>query len=100
VTDDGPGIELRYTPLSESYDRERRTRVTTSRYERVTADGTELADREWIIHWHTPPSFHRLCEAAGLQVAHMVDDETNEAASDAATGFTVTVRRPSDAPRR
>jgi SAM-dependent methyltransferase len=96
TTDDGPGVELRYTPLSESYDREQRTRITTARYERITPDGTEVADREWIIHWHTPPSFRRLCEEAGLHVAGMVDEGTNEPATEASTDFFVTVRRTAD----
>lgn len=97
ASDDGPDIELRYTPLSETYDQERRTRVTTSRYERVTPDGTELADREWIIHWHTPQSFSALCEDAELKVLGMVDDDTAETASDSSTAFTVTVRSSSGA---
>jgi hypothetical protein len=93
TTDDGPGVELRYTPLSESYGREQCTRVTTARYERITPDGTQVADREWIIHWHTPASFRRLCEEAGLQVVGMVDEDTNEAATEAATDFFVTLQR-------
>lgn len=95
TTDDESGIELRYTPLSEIYDPERRTRITTSRYERVTADDTELADREWIIHWHTPDSMRRLCEEVGLKVIDMLDDDTNEPATAASVGFTVIVRRSS-----
>ncbi len=93
ATDDGSGVELRYTPLSETYDRKRRTRITKSRYERFTADDTDLADRDWVIHWHTPGSMLRLCEDAGLEVIDMVDDDSNEAASDASEGFTITVRR-------
>lgn len=92
-TADEAGVELRYTPLSESYDRELRTRITTARYERIDAGGTEIADREWIIHWHIPASFRGLCAEAGLQVAEMVDDDTEEAAADNATSFTVVVRR-------
>ena len=88
---DGPGIELTYTPLHETYDQERRTRVTTSRYERITATGTESADREWIIHWHTPQSFAAMCHDAGLQITSMIDDDTNDVATDASTGFTATV---------
>ena len=89
---DGPGIELTYTPLHETYDQQSRTRVTTSRYERITANGTESADREWIIHWHTPQSFAAMCHDAGLQITSMVDDDTNDVATDASTGFTATVR--------
>ncbi|MGZ0149267.1 class I SAM-dependent methyltransferase [Kribbella sp. WER1] len=87
------GVELRYTPLSETYDRERRTRITTARYERIDADGTEIADREWIIHWHTPASFRGLCVEAGLQVVALLDEDTEEPAADDATSFIVTVRR-------
>lgn len=94
ATDDGPGIQLRYTPLSETYDPARRPRVTTSRYERITPTGSEVADREWVIHWHTPKSFNSLCKEAGLQVVHMIDDDTNEAATDGSTNFTATVRPP------
>jgi trans-aconitate methyltransferase len=93
TTEDGPGVELRYTPLSESYDSGERTRVTTTQYERVTAQGAEVADREWVIHWHTPESFQRLCSEAGLQVTRLVDDDTNETAADGSTSFTATVRR-------
>ncbi|WP_193609998.1 class I SAM-dependent methyltransferase [Nocardioides lijunqiniae] len=95
AAEDGPAVELRYTPLSETYDREARTRTTTSRYERITPSGTESADREWIIHWHTPRSFVALCEDAGLEVVRLVDDETNADASDTSTGFTATVRNAS-----
>ena len=93
VAQDASVAGLRYTPLSETYDAPLRTRVTTSRYERVTPQGTERADREWIIHWHTPPSFAVLCEEAGLEVLSMVDDDTDEPASGSSTSFTAIVRR-------
>lgn len=93
ATNDRADIELRYTPLAETYDRERRTRATTSRYERVTPGGTEVADREWIIHWHAPQSFKELCTNAGLRVIAIKDDDSNEAATDSSTSFTVTVQR-------
>lgn len=90
---DGPGIELRYTPVSETYDQERRTRITTSRYERVTPTGTERVDRDWVIHWHTPKSFRALCEDAGLEVVVFVDDASGQDPSETTTSFTATVRR-------
>lgn len=97
ATDQAPGVELKYTPLTETYDRARRTRTTASRYERVAAAGVEVADREWIIHWHTPRSFRSMCEGVGLQVARMVDDDTGGRATDDSTSFTATVRRaPAD----
>lgn len=93
---DGPDVELRYTPVTETYDAERRTRVTTARYERVTPQGTERADREWVIHWHTPESFTTLCAAAGLEVLAMVDDHTAKYPCETSKNFTVTVRRSTD----
>ncbi|XVU21529.1 class I SAM-dependent methyltransferase [Actinoplanes sp. CA-054009] len=81
----GDGSLLRYTPLSETYDEASRTRVTKSRYERVTAGGTETADREWLLHWHTPEQFRALCAAASLTVAELRQDDPAD--------FTVVVRR-------
>lgn len=90
---DGPGVELSYTPLEETYDKDTRTRVTTLRYQRTTSSGTESVDREWVIHWHTPHSFVAMCQEAGLEVLTLVDDETNTRASGISTEFTATVRR-------
>ncbi|MGG5259382.1 class I SAM-dependent methyltransferase [Phycicoccus avicenniae] len=90
---DRAGVELRYTPLTETYDRERRTRTTSCRYERVAGGETEVADREWVIHWHAPGAFRSMCDVAGLEVVHMVDDDTGGPPTDASVGFTVLVRR-------
>lgn len=91
--DDGLGVEVRYTPVSEASDAVGRTRITSSRYERVTSTGTQVAEREWIIHWQTPLSFTRLCSETGLDLVCLVDDNTASAATDASTSFTATVRR-------
>lgn len=93
--DDGLGVEVRYTPVSETSDPVGRTRVTSTRYERVTATGTQGAEREWIIHWHTPSSFRRLCRETGLDIVDLVDDDTGAAATDSSTAFTATVSRGS-----
>jgi len=90
---DPAGTELRYTPLAETYDPERRTRTTSCRYERTTPTGTEVADRQWVVHWHTPTSFRDLCEEAGLEVAELVDDDTAEPPSETTTSFTAVLRR-------
>ena len=92
-TGDLAGTELRYTPVSETYDRERRTRTTTCRYERITSAGTEVADRQWVIHWHTPSSFRRLCEQAGLAVMALTDDDTGTPPSAATVSSTAVLRR-------
>jgi SAM-dependent methyltransferase len=88
----GPdGAILRFTPVSEIYDKKSRTRTTTTRYERQTAATTERADREWILHWYTQDQFRSMCAEAGLRVTSIVDDDGAPAA-DAATDFTVTVQ--------
>ncbi len=80
--DDGLGVEVRYTPVSETRDPVGRTRVTSTRYERVSAAGTQVAEREWIIHWQTPSSFRRLCRKTGLDVVALVQDAGVAAATD------------------
>jgi len=92
-TTDEAGNQLKYTPLTESYDPDERTRTTACRYERTVGAATEVAQREWIIHWHTPASFEQLCQMAGLVVITVVDDTTNAAPDALTSSFTVTVRR-------
>jgi len=48
---------------------------------------TEVADREWVLHWHTPGGFGVLSEQAGLDVVALIDDDTGEPAAPAATSF-------------
>ena len=91
--DVGDGVEVRYTPTAEVHDRVSRTRTTRTRYERITVDGTQTADREWIIHWHTPGSFTSLCERTGLGVQSLVDDRTGRAASVDSVSSTAVLRR-------
>jgi len=91
--DDDHGTRLRHLAQSETYDRENRTRATASRYERVTTDGTEYVEREWIIHWQTPQSFTELCADAGLTVKDLPDDEAGVAATEESVHFTATVQR-------
>jgi SAM-dependent methyltransferase len=86
------GTVLRYTAVSEVYDTMARTRITTTRYERITPAGTESVDREWLLHWYTVDGFRALCAEAGLRIAGTVDDDGHPAAVTA-TGFTVTARR-------
>jgi len=92
---DDVGTELRFTPLSETYDAVGRTRVTRCRYERVPAGGgaAEVADREWVLHWHTPGGFGELSEQAGLDVVALVNDDTGEPAAPTATSFTAELTR-------
>jgi SAM-dependent methyltransferase len=94
--DDGLGVEVRYTPLSEKTDPVSRTRVTSTRYERITATDRQVAEREWIIHWQTPASFRRACHESGLDIVELIDDETGSAVTDDSTEFTATVCRGPD----
>ena len=91
----GPDVEVRYTAVSETRDEGSRTRVTRTRYERIGPDGAESLERDWVVHWHTPDGFARLCDEAGLEVTDLVDDETGGPAEADATTFTATCRRHS-----
>ncbi len=94
--DDGLGVEVRYTPLSEKTDPVSRTRVTSTRYERITATDRQVAEREWIIHWQTPSSFRRACRDSGLDIVVLIDDDTGSATTKESTEFTATVCRGQD----
>jgi SAM-dependent methyltransferase len=39
------GVAPRFTPLSEIYDHDRRTRMTATKYDKATSTGVESADR-------------------------------------------------------
>lgn len=92
-TTDEAGTTLRYTPLSETFDADGRTRRTRVRYERITADGTrERVEKDWIIHAQTPATMRDLADRAGL---HLLDvsppaaDLTGEAGEE----FVIRLRR-------
>jgi hypothetical protein len=87
------GAVLRYTPRWESYDRDQRTRTTATRYEWADSTRVESVDQAWIIHWHTPDRFRRMCADVGLTIVSLVDDHTSHEANDASTAFTATLRR-------
>jgi hypothetical protein len=86
------GVVLRYTPVSEVYDEASRTRITTTRYERLTSAGLESVERDWILHWYTSDQFRAMCTEVGLRVTSIVD-EAGKRATATATEFTVTVQR-------
>ncbi len=72
---DGSGTVLRYTPVSEQYDVDARTRLTDVRYERIRPDGSvETVEKQWLIHWQTLASITALAERAGLRVAAVDPD--------------------------
>ena len=63
------GVQMAFSALDETYDTERRTRITNVRYE-LTVDGaTTIDDRPWLLHWYTQDGFRHMAEAAGLHVA-------------------------------
>ena len=88
---DDAGTTLRYTPLSEQYDPQSRTRRTEVRYERIQSDGTaESVEKQWIIHWQTLESMTALAAEAGLAVSS-VDPAASELTGQPGEEFTVTL---------
>ncbi|WP_109472854.1 class I SAM-dependent methyltransferase [Ornithinimicrobium cavernae] len=86
------GSTLTFTALAEDYDPSGRTRTTRTSYARHTSAGTETADRDWVIHWHSPESFGELAEAAGLRIVTMTDPHGEPVSGDEEE-FLVTLTR-------
>lgn len=86
------GGRVSFTALSEEYDEAHRRRTTHVRYVLHTPDGPEVADRDWIIHWHTQESFRELATAAGLRVVSVTDPHGSPVAGDEEE-FAVTLTR-------
>lgn len=72
------GAVARYTVESEDFDEGNRTRTTSTRYELVSGESSEVVRREWIIHWYQPEDFARLAEAAGLDVLRLDPESDGE----------------------
>lgn len=63
------GVHMAFSALAETYDAERRTRITDVRYELTTDGATTVDDRQWLLHWYTQDAFREMAESAGLRVA-------------------------------
>ena len=101
-------IMLRYTALHERLDSEARTRTTTVRYERLRPDAPpigkahrtlggvrtrEMVERDWVLHWHTPDGFRRLCGRAGVNV------DITDGSCEPGAEFTAVLHRRQGFPR-
>ena len=90
------GATLRVTSLSEQRSDELRTQTTILRYEKHADGASEVADRSWVLHWHTRSGFEALVAQAGLavrEVRHAVGAEVASSGkcADDATEFTFVV---------
>ena len=45
-----------------------RTQTAHTRYELSTATGTQVAERDWLLHWYSDARFRELVESARLVV--------------------------------
>ena len=77
------GERVSVAVVTEHYDSKARTRTAVLRYERDTADVTEIEDREWLLHWHTRDGFRSLAARAGLEAVAVIGDDGEPAAPDA-----------------
>ena len=66
VCDDGS--EMSFTLISETRDDVARTQTAHTRYELSTAAGTQVAERDWLLHWYRDARFRELVESAQLVV--------------------------------
>ncbi|HQY86043.1 MAG TPA: class I SAM-dependent methyltransferase, partial [Ilumatobacteraceae bacterium] len=68
------GHTLRCTTIAVQRRETERLQTATLRYERVENDGERSTiDRDWTLHWYTPPLFAELVAAAGLRPLRVVD---------------------------
>lgn len=74
---------LRVTTLSCERDEAARTQVTVLRYGKHGPDGSQFADRDWLLHWHSQDGFASLAAAAGLRVAAVELSDGSPAPADA-----------------
>jgi len=98
------GERVSVAVVTEHYDSKARTRTAVLRYERDTADVTEIEDREWLLHWHTRDGFRSLAARAGLEAVAVIGDDGEPAAPDA-DEFTFVLRatdidRPTGTPAK
>ncbi len=65
--DDGHGVTLRVTVLTQVRDESARMQSTVLRYERHSPTSSTRQDRTWTLHWHTPSGFEELVARSGLR---------------------------------
>ena len=63
---DDDGAVLRFAVTAATHDEATRRHETMTRYERIVEGATEVVERPWVLHWHTPPQFRALADAAGV----------------------------------
>ncbi len=64
---DADGAQLRYTALGGSLDVDRRIATTQTRYERtLPGQPTEMIERDWVLHYWSPPDFVSMLTRAGF----------------------------------
>jgi len=78
AVDGGP--TMRCTTVAAHRDDTERLQIATLRYERVEPDGaTSTVERDWTLHWYTPPQFAELVGAAGLRPLRVVEADGSPA---------------------
>jgi SAM-dependent methyltransferase len=81
------GHTLRCSTIAVERRDAERLQTATLRYERVDDDGeSSTIDRDWTLHWYTPPLFAELVAASGLRLLRVVDADGTPARA-AATSF-------------
>ena len=81
------GRVMRLTVLDIERDEAARNHTTELRYELVTGDDHQVADRSWRLHWYDQEGFAAMAARAGLTTKAVQGLDGNAATSDA-TVFT------------
>ncbi|MFD5823720.1 class I SAM-dependent methyltransferase [Nesterenkonia xinjiangensis] len=92
-TVDDDGAVLRLTLVSQDRDERSRTQRTVLRYERRRGDVVDVAEREWLLHWHTRAGFAALAERAGLHAETRADGGDASSLDSPGSSWSVLLRR-------
>jgi len=89
---DTAGRLIRVTAVSEKRDDVARQQTTVLRYERFDNQQVSVAERPWVLHWHTQNGFRELALLAGLSTVAVLDAEGPATESATTFAFILTVR--------
>ncbi|GIG23619.1 hypothetical protein Cch01nite_43430 [Cellulomonas chitinilytica] len=76
VTDDG--YRATFAVVGEVHDPATRTRTSRVRYELGDADGGQVLERDWILHWYASDDLARMVAEAGLTIESVTEPAPDE----------------------
>jgi SAM-dependent methyltransferase len=91
------GDHISCTVVAVERDEHGRTQITRLRYVRDGPRGHAETERDWLLHWFSPPRFAELASEAGLTVNRCTEWDGSPA-TDASTGFAAVLGHSAEEP--